>query len=315
MPEYRYRKYLISCLVVASSVLLLFCSINVFADPFALFSHSTGKSLRIVTSERPSKYLFSFRYIPENFDGILVGPSLSDHLDTKLITSGRVYNLSLQGANVAEMRLLARNVMEKGHLKLLLICLDPYILRNMHINDERMQPYLVKSALGSTFMLQYYSDLLMTTLGFGEQTSNRFGPFGNLKIKSASVDAQAAIRNFVNTLTGNDRDFPAIYFKDSISELNALVAEAHTRNIKVAAFFFPPPEEVLAVTSKLHYGFRQAIMPIFADGDILVDFTSSEYAGFRADYSNYSDQGHASEKGARFIIEQLNAAVSAGLRK
>ncbi len=237
-----------------------------------------------------------------------MGPSLSDHLDTASITSNRVYNLSLQGANSTEMRLMAGNVMQNSQIKLLIICLDPYIVRDMDINDERMQPQLKRAALGSTFMVQYYSDLVYS---YVTGSSNQFGLYGNLMIKTAPEGPETAIKNFVKFLGDNDMEVPESYYRASVSELKGMVDEAHSRNVRIAAFFFPMPAEVFAVTAKRYISFRKVVSSLFKPEDMLIDFTSPEYARFREDYSNYSDQGHLSEKGARYLVAEIDKAIAA----
>ena len=295
-------------MLLSSGALLLFVMLNYVHDPFGLFSTSKQRVLRIVTNERPSKYLFSMRYVPENFDGILLGPSLSDHIDTSLISAARVYNLSLQGANSAEMRIMAENAMKSGKIRLILICLDPYIIRNRAINDERMQPRLRWSALGSTFMLQYYADLFFVNRLNPEKYSH-FGPYGNLHIKESSVKSELAIKKFADFLKGKDFDIPESFFKHSLVDLKEIIDLARSRNVRVAAFYFPMPAEVLSVTSKQYGSFKKAASSLFDDRDLVLDFTADAFQSFRVDYSNYVDQGHLSSKGARHIVEKLDESL------
>lgn len=88
-------------------IMLLFMvmsvSVNRFND-YGLFEDVTGKSFEVMGNERTDKLLFSFNYIPNNFEGILIGPSLSDNLNTKDIKDYKIYNASINGGNVTELR-------------------------------------------------------------------------------------------------------------------------------------------------------------------------------------------------------------------
>ena len=78
------RSYLLAVLLGAALLLGSFAACNYARDDFGLFGSDGEK--RIWTREKTSKYLLSHRYVPENFDGLLIGPSYSDlNFDTRTI--------------------------------------------------------------------------------------------------------------------------------------------------------------------------------------------------------------------------------------
>lgn len=80
---------------------------NVLIDIFGLFRPVKGRKIRIHHNERISKYLLSFRYIPRNFNTIIIGTSLSDNLDVASYNHSnnrlKIYNSSVMGANIFDV--------------------------------------------------------------------------------------------------------------------------------------------------------------------------------------------------------------------
>jgi len=71
----------------------LIASINYYIDIYGLFRGK--KERKVYINERTSKYLFSMRYIPENYEGVIAGPSLSDNLNPDAIKAYKIYNASI----------------------------------------------------------------------------------------------------------------------------------------------------------------------------------------------------------------------------
>lgn len=91
------------------------------------FREPVGRKLMIYANERTSKYLFGYRYIPANFDGILIGSSISDNWDISKIQESHVYNISIASGNITEERLVAENVFARGRMKLAIFCIHTYL--------------------------------------------------------------------------------------------------------------------------------------------------------------------------------------------
>jgi len=75
--------------------------VNVYMNGYGLFGDVKEKFITLWHNERTSKYLFSFNYIPSNFEGMLIGSSVSDNLNTKKISKFKVYNASINGGNAS----------------------------------------------------------------------------------------------------------------------------------------------------------------------------------------------------------------------
>ena len=102
---------------------------------YGVFGNTAGKKLVVYDNERTTKYLFSYNYIPGNFDGLLVGTSISDeNWDTSHIAGMRVYNASINGGNISEEDLLLSNVLRRGHPRLIMFVIHPYLTESSDAN-------------------------------------------------------------------------------------------------------------------------------------------------------------------------------------
>ena len=106
-----FKKWLVLFSVILISATASLVTANYFIDYYGLFRDVEGKKLMPYDNFRLAKYLYSYNYIPVNYDGILIGPSASINLDTSKIVNRNVYNLSLDGANISEMKLVTDMVM------------------------------------------------------------------------------------------------------------------------------------------------------------------------------------------------------------
>lgn len=89
-----FKKVSLACL----GAILVFVGFTVWVDIFGVFGIS--KNVRVYGEERISKYLMAFRYIPEHFNGIILGPSLSANVDPTPLKDFNFFNASLMGARV-----------------------------------------------------------------------------------------------------------------------------------------------------------------------------------------------------------------------
>lgn len=279
-------------------------------DDFGLFREVRNRRIRVYTSEKISKYLLTFRYIPTNFDGLIVGPSLSDELDPAKIEGFRIYNLSLAGGNISQIRLCCENVLRRGNIKLLIVCLDPYLTRETGLNDRRLTPGFRWSTLGSTFTFQLYGDKIQRAWSPQKDTfADSYNGKCNLARKNMlnHVDARREIDLFAALLEKNNSEVPLC--DKAFQELDELLRMARSRNVRVVAFYYPLPYKVFLANKTNQLIFQEKIGALFNRHEIACDFNSDDYLSFRQDYANYSDHGHLSVKGAEYICSELNRLI------
>lgn len=129
-----FKTFFIRLLAISLVIAALVVLFNFYMNEYGLFGDARGKSIKIYGNERTAKYLLSLNYIPSNFNGLLIGSSVSDNIDSKGFVGYRIYNASINAATVAELRILVENVLKKGDLKCVIISLYPILTSS---NEKR----------------------------------------------------------------------------------------------------------------------------------------------------------------------------------
>ena len=300
--------------MIASAVIVGGCVLTaVVVDEFGLFRSAKGRTIGIYTSERTAKYFLSLRYVPDNFDAILIGPSLSDQLDTRQISAYRMYNLSLLGANAVELDLLVQNVLTRKAPKALLICIDPFLFRNAELMDARMTPRIRWTVLGSSFIFDYYLKKYRKIFA-GKRDLFEYTPFGSATINEQPVEV---VRNVIEqrALKMAGEDNRLIIDPRALEKLKHTIDVARSNGTRIYAFFYPLPEPIRLIFSR-HYGaFSEQMTKLFLPDDGILDFNTLKYKPFRDDPSNYVDNAHISHKGAKYLLTELDRMMLEGRQR
>jgi len=280
----------------------------VTVDEFGLFRSANGRTIGIYTSERTAKYFLSLRYVPENFDAVLIGPSLSDQLDTRQISAYRMYNLSLLGANAVELDLLVQNVLSHKAPKALLICIDPFMLRNAEIMDARMTPGIRWTVLGSTFMFDYYLKKF-NKINSGKKDLFEYTEFGAATINEQPVEV---VRNAIEKRAAKiaAENVPFAIDALALKKLKHTLDTARRKGTRIYAFYYPHPEPIRRIISRHYESFSEQVAKLFLPDDTILDFNTPKYKAFRDDASNYVDNAHISQKGAKYLLTELDRMMT-----
>lgn len=299
-----FKRFFIRSLLLSLVLTAAFALFNMYMDEFGLFRNVKGREIRIFTAEMTSKYLLSFRYIPANFNALMIGPSLSDQLDTRKIHGYKMYNLSLLAGNVRELKLPVLNVLEHGKVDLMIVCVHPFLTRDNVLRDKRVTPESYWSALGSTFIFKLYADKLKRFMT--AKIDNFIDSAAGYSIpiqKVPSVDA--AINDFAAKIIADGHQVNPLD-QTALSDLNEILEEARRRGVRIVAYYHPDPLKVFAAYTESYRQYQQKIKFLFREGDLVYDFNTPQYDGFRQDNTNYIDHAHLSVKGADFVVNELN---------
>ena len=280
-------------------------------NEFGLFGDAKGKALKIYGYEKTTKYLFSYNYIPANFDGILIGPSLSDQMmDTREFTKYKVYNLSMDGGNISELKYAVDNVLKYGHLKVMIICLDPYITINHGTKSSQINPSEYYSTLGSVFTLKYYLYKILgikhkefqdETTGF---THNEYAD----KDKNSTQQINSLIKKFSTQNTKSDL-YSLNVDKIALLELSKIIKKAKKKNIQIIAYHYPRPKRILEHNNyhQDYLLYKKTLDNLFTTTeDIVIDFNTPKYNYIRDNDAFYSDGLHLTKEGANKTLNVLN---------
>ena len=298
--------------VVLISILVV-VTINVHINEFGLFGNVKGKPIRIYTEERTSKYLLSFNWIPQNFDAVLFGPSYSDiEMDTRKLEGLSVYNLSMNGANISELKYPLENVIKSNRLKVIIVCLSPYLTKDSGKKTNAIDPREYWSTLGSLFTLKYYlkKHLALSDVDkdpfrdswFGFR-HNEYNVYENYDVKK---EIEARHKQMVDGKYNIKIDTKAI------QELGDVLDLARMHDIKILAYYYPTHKKIFE-TQQYQVEikkYRSQVEELLTPDDIVIDFNTEEFNYIRDDYETFSDGSHLSPVGGNRLIMVIQEFIN-----
>ncbi|MGE4552368.1 MAG: hypothetical protein AB7D57_04615 [Desulfovibrionaceae bacterium] len=303
------RTYVFSCLALAALMVLGGMGGNVALDEFGLHREHPAGSLRVWTYNRATKYLFSLRYIPSNYEAVLIGSSSSAVLpDPGRLGGLRTYNLSMNGANLCEVAPAARSALERGRMRALVVCLDPYLTKNAVMKTSELSPHLVRSTYGSLFTLRFYGYKLYDLL-FPERDPYRESWNGSRLPEPGAPDLDAAR---LEALVAEQREAGPPRFDPNPAALDCLrgvLDTAHARGVPVLAYHHPIPRPLYALHRAAYEAYAREVDALFAPGDRVLDMNAPD-SGFPADDPGcFHDNVHLSRRGGEVLLGLLDRAL------
>lgn len=302
--------FVLKAFAISVVVILLFVLTNYAIDIYGLFHDSKGKDIEIYTDERTSKYLLSFNYIPQNFEGILIGPSLSNNLNTATLNSQKIYNASLMGANISELKYLAYNAIDNGNIKSLIVCLDPYITKDYGKKSALIDPKQYYSALGSTSLLKtYFFKFVRANNIFPEKFKKVYiTPYGYYDYSDEFDDGNS--KEKILNMVKNKQQESMYVDPRALQELDELLKFARSNEVAIIGYFSPIPYQILEINRVAYEGYQDKIYSLFQNDDIVINLNDEKYREITSDYNTFIDHGHLSEKGQSFVLDHLEKALS-----
>ena len=303
------KKFLFNVAGISMFLIAAFVSFNYFQDIYGLFRPCKDVQLKVYTNERTSKYLLSYNYIPDNFEGIVIGPSLSANLNTETIRDYKIYNASIMGANISELRYLINNIVERGKLRFAVICLDPYLTKDHGKKSARIDPKEVYGALGSTNLIKTYlfkviRDNALLPGQFPRDATNGYG-FNNFNLELDKGDAREKILEKVKSKAAEST------FVDPMAEkeLGETIDFLRQHEVRVIAYFSPVPHQILSINRQNYEAYQERMKRLFSAEDVILDLNHDRYEAITSDFNTYIDHGHLSEKGQDFVLNELRLTL------
>jgi len=317
-----FKKFVNYYISIPLIIIIASVSINYYLNEFGLFGNVQGKEYKVYIDEKTTKYLFSFNYIPSNFNGILVGPSYSNiMMDTKNLKGYKVYNLSMGGAYFSELKFAIDNILTYGNINLFIICLDPYITKDSGTKSSQINPKEYYSTLGSFFMLRYYYNKLYSVF-FGNKSVyfDSYWGYNNINyIKSKYTNPTSEINKILKQLNSNSNEKNQLEIdQESYKELSNTLNNIRNKGIRIIAYFYPRPKRIAEhnLFKQNYKKYRKKIDAILDyQYDIIIDFAKDEYDYIRDNDSSYIDSGHLSKDGAKKILDVLNNSIQSITRR
>jgi len=275
-------------------------------NEYGLFGDARGKSIKIYGNERTAKYLLSLNYIPSNFNGLLIGSSVSDNIDSKDFVGYRIYNASINGATISELIILVENVLKKGDLKCVIISLYPILTSSNEKRTSRMVFQEYWGSLGSINTLDLYRRKLLIRYGKMHDYFNDHGRY-NYNLRIEGRDSMKLIQQKAEQIR---KDEAIIIDYKAYKEFDNLLKMLRSKDIKIFAFYHPIPHQYFTLYENSFRVYQKKINALFNSQDILWDFNTNEFIDFRKDYTNYCDAGHLSEKGIEILTKHINVKLT-----
>jgi hypothetical protein len=300
------RRFLLATLGVTAALCAAFAAVNARVNFYGVFGDVRGASREVVSNERWTKYMYAFNYIPANFDGMLIGSSVSDNLDTSQIRGYRVYNACLGGGDSTEEELIVDSALDHGaHLRVLLVSLDRPLLDDRGRKAGGMEPRDYWSALGSLQLLRDYAALAGIRARVLPERWSAFGVQDYELSGMPRVDADAVAKDVLA------RDPHARIIQTdalAVGELDALFKRVRGRGARLVGFFPPVYQPVYAASS---YGeFERTAHALFAPGERIIDFNDGAFPAITTNALNFRDGIHLSRAGAALVTATLAETVN-----
>lgn len=300
------KEYFLKTLTLFLAISVTFAIVNIMADDFGLWS--SKDYVRIWGQEKTSKYLLSFRYIPENFEGVIIGPSYSDNLDTRNLRGYKIYNLSMGGGNITEIKYAMDNVLKRGQMKYLIICLNPYITMDSGRKGNQIDR---KEYFGSFYSFLPVHLLFLKSKVLMQPAMDRFYAsewgFDDIELyfiaQERDNDQKITDWDAVKKLKKVD---PVAY-----QELKALIEAARSQGLKILAFYYPnyEPWQKIFLENGFWNNYKEQMDGLFTEDDIVWDMNAPEYQHIYSDRASYSD-GHLSPHGVYYVIKDIEKKLN-----
>lgn len=302
------RRFLLVWTVASLITIGGLASFNCILDIFGLFRSVEGRSLPVYHNERVSKYLLSYRYIPQNFKAIVLGTSLSDNLDVGPFNeqhpNQKIYNASIMGGSITEVSAIANTAMDGG-VRSVIFCISPYQLKESGFKETELSKKLYYGAIGSKNLYETYAVALIrkSHLLAHDFPVKHISDYGTnfFTDRYRVKDVPGKIHEVALALKGKKLEI----HPDALADLRDLINTFRSREINLLVYFHPVPTEIYKAGEAEHKRFQDIITGLLDGYGTLVDFNSTEYQSFTEDYTNYVDNGHLSEKGQSFITAEL----------
>jgi hypothetical protein len=302
------RRFLTNLFCIVLAVAAVLVVVNVRIDLYGLFRSNHGRDLKVYGEERNCKYLFSYRYLPENFDALMLGSSVSDNIPVRTLAGLRTYNASLNGGVMAEARNLGTNALRRGHFKLVALSIHRYMMQTAGEKTNFMIPQRYWGAFGS---MQLYSATFAYFLDREHIRSSAFDSNGAQSYGPATATTHAKVdRDAADYRKGASGRWQFRIDPQAYRDLQELVRVVHERHAVLLAFTPPMPTVMQEATSKELAAFDALLHPAFSAGDVFVDFNQPKYHYISDDYGNFREAAHLSDTGARIFANALDGLAS-----
>jgi hypothetical protein len=287
-----HRNWLIKTIASSCLVILLVVAANMEIDIYGIFRSVHGRHLSVYGDERISKYLLSEKYVPLNFNALLVGSSVSANWNLGNIQSFRTYNESLNGGNIVEEKAIVDQALSRPGIKVAILIVHPFLTNSHTFETVQLTPKENIAALGSQSLLDAYKDKATSLRHHGKWEFDEFG--------TDDFHAPNKLNPTLQKMMTPGTDFAT----------DDVVATLHAKHIRILYVIPPLSRSLLATKHEAVDRYSALILGGKSSEDEVIDFTSNEFADFRND-DNFADGVHSTKQASLRIVEMIDQKLKA----
>lgn len=304
-----FKKIFLQSVSITAVIYFSFILFFIVIDDYGLF-YKNNRNIYTAENERTSKYLFTYNYIPSNFNGILLGPSLGAQIDTSKLNDYKIFNLSLNGANATELYILLNNLLKQdNNIQVLILTLHGYTTATSGRKSSRMVEQEFFASFSSIDAIKLQLRKLVLNLGLAKNYFNANG-YMNMNLAKEVVVKQ---HESVSSSASHDKTVIEMHNFNvdsaALLDFNKIIDLAHSKSITLIGYFHPDYYLYYESNKAQNESYKKTIKAMFAQDDILIDFNTTSFDSFRKDPSNFLDNSHLSYKGEHFIVSYLNQTL------
>lgn len=274
-------------------------AVNLIVDVYGLYRPVLGRHLAVYGDERIAKYLLNIRYVPGNFNAVLVGSSVSANWDMRKVKAFKTYNNSLEGANITEEKTILDVAMARPGISTVFLLVHPALTFTSDYKTVDLNPQLRRSALGSLSLWRVYMDIIKARLYHVEW----FDYAGTETFEEIHTKMNPTMRLLWRPGESFDID-PA-----AIAAYRRLILDLRAKKVQLIFVVPPTGDSVLSKKRPAFDRYVRLIREAAATEDRWIDFTSDVYAGFRRD-ENFLDGSHLNKEAASEIVSHIDNIVN-----
>jgi hypothetical protein len=297
----RSRSWFLATLALIIVVAAVTVAVNASLDIYGVFHDAHGRRLPAFGNQRIAKYLLSKKYVPSNFDAILIGSSMSANWNTGRIRALRVYNESMSAANIVEEKSLVDHALSRPGIKLALLVVHPYLTNSHRFATVQLSERETVGALGSLTLWDAYKEVFR----YGQPSSS---PQSSDEFGTEDFVASKKLNPLLQRMMEPHKDFEIDPI--AMTAYQDLVGALRRQNVQIVFIVPPLAEELLLSKQDEFHKYAAHMRALVRDQDKVIDFTGDSYAAFRKNPRNFSDGIHLERGATEEITSTMDALLS-----
>jgi len=299
------RTWIAETIGLVAVVTLAVVATNWSIDFYGSFRGAKGLHLAGYGDVRIAKYLLNKRYVPDNFNSLIIGPSISGNWDGRGLERLSTYNDSLVGGNIVELKAIADQALASSQIRVVILMVHPYLTATHDFKTVPLVPRLNNEALGSVNLEEAYKQRIREKLHLD---SEEFDAFGVVDFTNAPNKMNP--REKLMMTPGTDFTIDPI----AMQTYRDFESELHARNVQIIFVIPPFLQSIYAGKPEAFKKYNNMILADKAEQDQVIDFTSDEFTAFRSVAGNFRGV-HLTNEAARRVVAVINERVDGWIRE